>query len=105
MTRRRLARLALLLPPLAGCGREPPPEPIEPPPAHYSCADGSSLSTVYLPDVDRLRLKIGTAAFELDHQPAAGGAKFANDVVSFWSRGPEATLSAAGRSTVCKVEG
>ncbi len=69
----------------------------------WDCDDGSSVVSQVDADTDELWLFLPTETVNLAHLPAASGAKYGSEEVSFWNKGEEAMLETDEISRKCSV--
>ncbi len=74
---------------LAGCAalEAPPPAPIT-----YACDEGRSFSVIFHPSGESAIIEINQMRFTLRREPSGSGAKYACDVLVFWTKGSEAVV-------------
>ena len=100
--RRTLAALTLAA--LAGCAalEGGAPEPVQ-----YVCDEGRRFSVVYHPGGESATIELDRMRFALRPEPSASGAKYACDVLTLWTKGPQASVEMDGRMAYanCRAEG
>jgi membrane-bound inhibitor of C-type lysozyme len=87
-----IAALGLLVAPAAAQS----PAPMKPVPKkvhlHYSC-QGLTVKVTYDNVKDKAIVTYGNRPYGLPHVPSADGARYMNDKLEWWEKGPTATLT------------
>jgi uncharacterized membrane protein/membrane-bound inhibitor of C-type lysozyme len=117
MMNARLAPLALIL---AACGGDRPSNqpssrpavqpsdtpavvPSRRPAVVYACDPDLRFLAAHDSATDRISLRLPEGPVELDHEPAASGAKYASGRTVFWNKGDEVTLEHQGKVWQCRL--
>ncbi len=66
---------------------------------HYSC-HGLNVPVTYDNVKDKAIVKYGNRPYGLPHVPSADGARYMNDKLEWWEKGPTATLSSVTNGKV-----
>ena len=106
MTNHRHQFVLLLLPVAAALGAcADRPEPRPPVNLAFYCQDGQSPVIRFFPD-DRATIRLDDGrVVDMALEPAASGARYGGDGITFWQNGRDATLEVGGRSTDCRRTG
>jgi len=78
------------------------------PPVHYTCADGSNLQATFSPPstlMGSVKLVYAGSSTEmtLPQVLSADGGRYTQGAIEFWIKGQDATLTRAGKSTICQT--
>jgi len=89
---------------LAGCASLEAPSPM---PVTYHCDNGRSFGVAFHPTGESAIIEIDRMRFTLRHEPSASGAKYACDVLTLWTKGPDAFVEMDGvrEYTNCRQAG
>ena len=78
---------------LAGCAALEPPPPMQ---VTYQCDRDRSFGVAFHPSGESAIIEIDRMRFALRHEPSASGAKYACDVLTLWTKGPDAFVEMDG---------
>ncbi len=95
-----IAALGLLVAPAAA--QSPAPAPMPTPKKvhlHYSC-QGLTVKVTYDNVKDKAIVTYGSRPYGLPHVKSADGARYMNDKLEWWEKGPTATLSSVTNGQV-----
>ena len=78
------------------------------PPVHYTCADGTKLQATFSPpstSMGSVKLVFAGSSTEMTLPQAlsADGGRYTEGDIEFWIKGKGATLTRAGKSTICQT--
>ena len=77
-------------------------------PVHYTCADGTKLQATFSPpstSMGSVKLVYAGSSTEMTLPQAlsADGGRYTEGDIEFWIKGKGATLTRAGKSTICQT--
>ncbi|HSD60870.1 MAG TPA: MliC family protein [Burkholderiales bacterium] len=84
---------AMMLAAVAGCAAL---ESGAPKPVQYVCDNDRRFSVAYHPGGESATLELDRMQFALRREPSASGAKYGCDVLTLWTKGPEAMIDMQG---------